>query len=756
MNWEDIGAMVGYNLAGGYFKNQHDRWMDEGRKALKDMANVNDADRTNARGFLQGAIDRNGLIGQDPQLLYLKQKQGYMQAANDKQYLLDNGYAEDSKEVKDFDAKMAAAHKNADELRAYAKSAGFDFGGLGDGMNLQQLNHEVSRRQFPALYDESRYDLSNHLPHDKRLWSDMGADYALGKTNTMPTFGAGGAQPTQEQAAAMEAVAAQAAPQAGAPQTGVPQAQAGAPQTLGVPGLAKPASELSIEELTQLLGGRPSFRDDPFGLRGANPGNAFSLGASNALANQGGQGTAAQNTATPSQTAQMSAGETQAPDASVDMGQSADAHTDAPVANGGYPYQGILMGANGGIKNTTSVPNQITAESIYKYLQSIGQIDKKVDYNAAIDELAKAFAAERVKRMTDDDKREYLVSHGIGNDIASIVIPEANAKARDKARQEAIAKMAASATNPMMAEALSLMALTDGTKPGDFMDAIGKTKPEMGFNDLDLGGTKMQTMYDKNGWLKPEAAQFVKTLSPNEIVVSRDKAAGRQLRANIADAEIKKDLAVAKANNNTRYATAKMQQEGANWRAQYEQKNANWRELYRGQYRSQNGGSGGSGGRAAGGKVSEAEKKLSNQFANQFNTVMELYNKTGEVAHDDMADAVDEFTQSVLDGIRSGEIGGDDATYLLNKAYLAQLVYAAKFGEKGAAREIWSNFSDDYLYDTDNPDYAILNNIYQWLDSDSPDAAEKAHEQNTLSDPEKEYRPQYDEAILNMGDPTLR
>ena len=615
MNWEDIGMMVGYNLANGYFKNQHDRWVDEGRKALKDMANVSDADRTNARGFLQGAIDRNGLIGQDPQLLYLKQKQGYMQAANDKQYLLDNGYAEDSKEVKDFDAKMAAAHKNADELRAYAKSAGFDFGGLGDGMNLQQLNHEVSRRQFPALYDESRYDLSNHLPHDKRLWSDMGADYALGKTNTMPTFGVGGAQPTQEQAAAMEAVAAQAAPQAGAPQTGVPQAQAGAPQTLGVPGLAKPASELSIEELTQLLGGRPSFRDDPFGLRSANQGNAFSLGASNALANQGGQGTAAQNTAAPSQTAQASAGGTQATDASVDMGQSTDAHTDAPVANGGYPYQGMLMGADGGVKNTTSVPNQITAESIYKYLQSIGQIDKKVDYNAAIDELAKAFAEERVKRMTDDDKREYLVSHGIGNDIASIVIPEANAKARDKARQEAIAKMAASATNPMMAEALSLMALTDGTKPSDFMDAIGKTKPEMGFNDLDLGGTKVQTMYDKNGWLKPEAAQFIKTLSPNEIVVSRDKAAGRQLRASIADAEIKKDLAVAKANNNTRYATAKMREEGANWRTQYAQAN----ETARMQYRSQNGGSGGRAAGSKGGeKLTQAQQHFLNEFSNRY------------------------------------------------------------------------------------------------------------------------------------------
>ena len=586
MNWDDIGMMVGYNLANGYFRNQHDRWVDEGRKALKDMANVSDADRRNAKGFLQGAIDRNGFIGQDPRLLYLKQKQGYMQAANDKRYLLDNGYAADSEEVKGFDAKMAAAHRNADELRAYAKSAGFDYGNLGDGMNLQQLNHEVSRREFPALYDESRYDLSNHLPHDKRLWSDMGADYALGKTNTMPTFGAGGAQPTQEQAAAMEAVAAQAAPQAGAPQMGVPQAQAGAPQTLGVPGLAKPASELSSEELMQLLTGQPNFKADPFGLRGANPGNAFSLGASNALANQGGQGTAAQNTANSAQNAQAGAGGAQATDASVDMRQAANAPAEAPAANGGHPYPNMLMGADGGVKNTASVPNQITAESIYKYLQSIGQIDKKVDYNAAIDELAKAFAEERVKRMTDDDKREYLVSHGIGNDIASIVIPEANAKAREKARQEAIAQMAQNATNPMMAQALAMMALTDGTKPGDFMDAIGKTKPEMGFNDLDLGGTKMRTMYDKNGWLKPEAAQFVKTVSPDALLT-----------------------------NQTRYDTTKMQQENANWRKQYEQENANWRAQYRGQ-------NGGSGGRAAGGKggekLTQAQQHFLNEFSNRY------------------------------------------------------------------------------------------------------------------------------------------
>ena len=216
--------------------------------------------------------------------------------------------------------------------------------------------------------------------------------------------------------------------------------------------------------------------------------------------------------------------------------------------------------------------------------------------------------------MTDDDKREYLVSHGIGNDIASIVIPEANAKARDKARQEAIAKMAASATNPMMAEALSLMALTDGAKPGDFMNAIKSTTPEMGYKDTDLGGMTQQIAYDKNGWLKPTGTTYINTLNPKAILESRDKGADRDLQAKIADARNQKDLAVAGMNNKTRYATAKMREEGANWREQYRQ-----------QYRSQNGGlggSGGSGGRAAGGKggekLTQAQQHFLNEFSNRY------------------------------------------------------------------------------------------------------------------------------------------
>ena len=383
----------------------------------------------------------------------------------------------------------------------------------------------------------------------------------------------------QEQAAAMEAVTAQAAPQTGA------AAPAGAPQTFGVSALAKPASELSSEELRQLLGGAPNFREDPFGIRGTggSPGNAFSPGAGNIPANQG-----AATDAYSSQTAQAGTGWAQTAEPIAAMGQ-----------------------ATGGVQEASAAPSRITAKSIYEYLQSIGEINKNVDYDAAIDELAKAFAAERMRHMTDEDKRAYLVSHGIGNDIASIVIPEANAKAREKARQEAMAKMAANATNPMMAQAIALMSLTDGAKPGDFMDAIKSTRPEMGYKDTDLGGTTQQIVYDKNGWIKPEAAQLIKTLSPNEIVVSQDKAAGRQLRANIADAQNKKDLAVAGIRSKTSYDTARMQQENANWRTQYAQANANARA----QYRSQNGVSGGSG---KGEKLTQSQQHFLNEFSNRY------------------------------------------------------------------------------------------------------------------------------------------
>lgn len=709
MNWEDIGAMLGYNLSSAYFKNQHDKWTDEGRKALQDMADVNDSDKMNAARLMQGQLGGDEIIGQDPQTLLLKQKRNYMQALNDKQYLLDNGYSEDAKEVKEFDAKMNAAHQKADVLRAYAKQAGIDFGGVGDGMNLQQLNHAVNRREYPALYDASRYDLSQNLPHDTRLWADMSAGYVLGQTNTPPTFGAQpGAMGTGAAVAPQNVVgvpqAAAVAPQSAAI---APQGVVGAPQIQEVPGTLKPASELTSNDLMAMLGGAPNFREDPFGIRGlgAKPGNAFSPGAGNVPANQG----ATARSAYRPQMAQDGAGGVQTAESSVGTGQVAGAPTGAPQASGSNPYAGLLMGQAGGMQKAPDASNRITAKSIYEYLQSIGEINKNVDYDAAIDQLAKAFAEERVRRMSDEDKRAYLVSHGIGNDIASIVIPEANAKARDKARQEAVAKMAASATNPMMAEALSLMSLTDGAKPGDFMNAIKSTKPEMGYKDTDLGGMTQQIAYDKNGWLKPTGTTYINTLSPKAILDSRDKEAQRQLSAGIADARNQTSLAVAGMNNKGALQRSQINNEAAFQRTKYAQDSANARTQYaaeRADARAAAGRSRGSGGadKTGGGmKRSEAlailkqagywdEDHPGEEWANPLNDArdeaLRTLNDYGNVDPDDDSSAYS-FGQTILE--ENARMG-----YPYTKEQLKQIIASiGGYGEQ-VAEDLLSGQGESY------------------------------------------------------------
>ena len=128
---------------------------------------------------------------------------------------------------------------------------------------------------------------------------------------------------------------------------------------------------------------------------------------------------------------------------------------------------------------------------------------------------------------------------------------------------------------------------------------------------------------------------------------------------------------------------------------------------------------------------------MDSMYGNQFNDAYELWNKEGEVSREDMGAVADAFNESVEKGIADGTISSDDATYFRDRSNLVQLMYAARFGEKEEARRIWSNFSDDYLNDTNNPDYTTLNDIYQWLSGQ--DAGEKAHVQNALKEPQNEF-----------------
>ena len=104
-----------------------------------------------------------------------------------------------------------------------------------------------------------------------------------------------------------------------------------------------------------------------------------------------------------------------------------------------------------------------------------------------------------------------------------------------------------------------------------------------------------------------------------------------------------------------------------------------------------------------------------------------------------MGNAVDQFTTSVQDGLADGTISSEDANNFHNQAYLAQLLHATRFGEKDEARRIWGEMDEDWLQDTDNPYYPVINNIYQWLSGQ--DSGEKAHVQNTLTDPSQEFEP---------------
>ena len=356
----------------------------------------------------------------------------------------------------------------------------------------------------------------------------------------------------------------------------------------------------------------------------------------------------------------------------------------------------------------------ITSGDIYKFLQDQGYIPREISYEEVIEELAKEYAKQRAAKMDEKDVKKYLLDHGVRRDIAKLVMDEHTQKMQKAAKKEALAQAAGSSTSPQMAALIAAAAADPNTKLSDITGLINATNPDMKFETIDIGGTKVAMTRDAKGRVQGGAQVLPMTLSPNE-------KAQLQLGYNTLDYRAQNDA----ANRNA-----------ANYRAQL----ASQTSLAAAGMRAGRSG-GGAAKREESEKRTAAEKELDAQFGNQFSTVMELWNKEGEVSQEDMSNAVKMFTDSVLDGIDKGKISGDDKTYFLDRAYLAQLMFAARFGEKEDARRIWSNFSDDYLHDTNNPDYTTLNDIYQWMNSDEADAVEKAHVQNTMPTQKEKYEP---------------
>ena len=177
MEWDQLGFWLGSMLGQGWAQNHHARHLEKGREVLDGMRAVSADDRQKAQGLFAGALNNDerskgltGYLGQDPKMMQLKLSKDYMQAQNDAQYLLNNGYAEDSEEVQGYRQKMNDAHAQADQLRAVAGTRFGDLQKESAGLSLSELKDKINHTQYPGLYDAQQFDIGKQLA-DKHAWA---------------------------------------------------------------------------------------------------------------------------------------------------------------------------------------------------------------------------------------------------------------------------------------------------------------------------------------------------------------------------------------------------------------------------------------------------------------------------------------------------------------------------------------------------------------------------------------------------------
>ena len=596
MDWEQLGYMFGNGLMTNYAQNYRRRGEDKARDILTGIGDPNADDRKQAQAMADAHYG-NGLAGQNPQTLLLQAKRDWMQADNDAQYLLNNGYAEDSPDVQKFREIQAKAHGNAEFLRGLGKSTGVDLSKVGAGMGLADLKDAVNRGIAPMMYKE--YPQLQEQMEKRNAWAGQTArDILSGQIGQ-------GVQPIAPISNS------QVAPQPVNPQ----------PVT-GTAPMSPPTAQ---------LGG--------YAPRGTNLLNF---------------------------------------DPNAGFGMTGTANPTLPDQN-------------------NSLGRAISGADVFKYLQDRGVIPKERTYAEEVEDIAKEYARQRASKMDDREIRKYLKDNGVPSDIAKLVMAEQKQQAQEAMKKNALLQAAKSSSSEQMAALIMAAAADPRTKFSDIKGLIEATNPNMQLDTIDLGGTKVAMTRDAKGRVRGGAQALPMTLSPYEM--AQLQLGYGKLDHSYYDTNMRSQTARDVANIDGKYGLARAAMSGR-------------------------------------GKGSDGEK-IDSMYGNQFNDAYELWNKEGEVSREDMGAVADAFNESVEKGIADGAISSDDATYFRDRSNLVQLMYAARFGEKEEARRIWSNFSDKYLNDTNNPDYTTLNDIYQWLSGQ--DAGEKAHVQNTLKEPQNEF-----------------
>ena len=463
MDWEKLGYMVGNTLALNHAQNYYDRGVDKARKQIDGAGGVTDGDREQAAQMLNAGLGGGGLIGQSPQLSLLKAKRDWMQADNDAQYLLNNGYAENSKEVQGFRKIQADAHTAADGIRALGKNMGYNLDDYGAGLSLQELNGAVNRGIAPGLYQEFP-NLGKQIG-DRNAWA--------GKT-------------AKE---IMQGVAQN------------PQAAQGVPVAQGLPtqgfGTMQPQMVGGVSQMIP-----PAARLDAGGYSQADAAKAQAI-AQNA-------GVAPQSAPVPQQTA-----------AGFPTGVQMNGYAPQQGANligfdpnGGFGMTGT---ANPTTPGGTSKERTVTSGDIYKFLQAQGVIPKDLTYEQKVEEIAQMVAKKRAAAMSAREVEDYLKERGVPRKIAQQVAAERTQEMQQMMKQEALARAAAASPNSQMAQLIAVAAADPKMKLSDLTGIINATNPNMGFETIDQGAGVSVIGYDKNGRIKSTAEFLPKSLSPKDI-----------------------------------------------------------------------------------------------------------------------------------------------------------------------------------------------------------------------------------------------
>ena len=631
MDWEKLGYMVGNTLALNHAQNYYDRGVDKARKQIDGAGGVTDGDREQAAQMLNAGLGGGGLIGQSPQLSLLKAKRDWMQADNDAQYLLNNGYAENSKEVQGFRKIQADAHTAADGIRALGKNMGYNLDDYGAGLSLQELNGAVNRGIAPGLYQEFP-NLGKQIG-DRNAWAGKRAKEIM-------------------QGVVQNPQAAQGVPAAqGLPTQGFGTMQ---PQTVG--------------GVSQMI--PPAARLDAGGYSQADTAQAIAQNA----------GVVHQGAPVPQQTA-----------TGFPTGVHLNGYAPQQGANligfdpnGGFGMTGT---ANPTTPGGTSKERAVTSGDIYKFLQAQGMIPKDLTYEQKVEEIAQMVAKKRAAAMSAREVEDYLKERGVPRKIAQQVAAERTQEMQQMMKQEALARAAAASPNSQMAQLLAVAAADPKMKLSDLTGIINATNPNMGFETIDQGAGVSVIGYDKNGRVRSTAEFLPKSLSPKDIAEKKFQYDKLKTDVDIANQNARVRVhgidtnAQTSRENSMRSAQATLG--AADIRGRYGLASAELRAQGRDGDGSSDGGTRRS---TAGEKPTAKQKEFANEFSNLLEKVKQDLSKEGGYGEEDTS--IGELTDLLQDEGKK-VLSPEEYPELYAYVAAAQGMQQKQQGDDDAAARMW-------------------------------------------------------------------